>query len=210
VLNVGRQRGLGLVEVMVVVVIMGIVMAMAAPSFGAWIAGTRIRATAESLLAGLQYAKSEATTRNTRVRFQLTSSLGSDCVRDARAASWVVDVVDADPDADSVEGQCNAAPSDTAAPSILQVRAATEAGGRVQVDAEADQVVFNGLGRQVPTGAAATADTINIDITPASGSGSCVADGGKVTCLRVVVSPAGQVRMCNPNIATKGDPQACE
>ncbi|MFN3303412.1 MAG: Tfp pilus assembly protein FimT/FimU [Roseateles sp.] len=206
-LNPDGQRGVGLVEVMVVVVIMAIVLAMAAPNFSAWIAGARIRATAESLLAGLQYAKSEATSRNTRVRFQLTTSLGADCRRSARAANWVVDVVDADAAADSVEANCNAAPSDTVAPSILQVRAAAEAGGGVQVEADADQVVFNGLGRQVPTGGAATADTLNIELTP-SGGGQCAAAGGKVTCLRLVVSPAGQVRMCNPSIA-EGDPQAC-
>jgi hypothetical protein len=29
-----------------------------------------------------------------------------------------------------------------------------------------------------------------------------------VTCLNVVVSPAGQVRMCNPNLDAS-DPQAC-
>ncbi|HEY0954338.1 MAG TPA: GspH/FimT family pseudopilin [Roseateles sp.] len=206
-LTQARQRGVGLIEVMVVVIIMAIMLAVAAPNFSAWLAGARIRATAESLVAGLQYAKSEATTRNTRVRFQLTSSLDASCKRDAGAASWVVDVVDADPDADSVEDQCNAAPSDTVAPSILQVRAATEAGGRVQVTADAAQIVFNGLGRQVPTGLAATAETISIAITPAAG-GSCSAAGGDVTCLNVVVSPAGQVRMCNPGVAAT-DPQAC-
>ncbi|MDR7331074.1 GspH/FimT family pseudopilin [Roseateles asaccharophilus] len=201
------QRGVGLIEVMVAVVIMAIIMAVAAPNFGPWIAGARIRATAESLLAGLQYAKSEATTRNTRVRFQLTTSLGADCVRDARAANWVVDVVDADADADSVVNQCNSAPSDTVAPSILQIRAASEAGGNVQVVSDSDEVVFNGLGRQVPLGGAAAAANINIEITP-SGGGTCAAAGGKVTCLRVAISPAGQVRMCNPSIAA-GDPQAC-
>ena len=203
------QRGVGLIEVMVAVIIMAIIMAVAAPNFGPWVAGARIRATAESVLAGLQYAKSEATTRNTRVRFQLTTSLGADCVRDARAANWVVDVVDAGVDAatDSVAGQCNAAPSDTAPPSILQVRAAAEAGGRVQIVSDSDEIVFNGLGRQVPLGLAAAANNINIEITP-SGGGTCAAAGGKITCLRVVVSPAGQVRMCNPSIAA-GDPQAC-
>ena len=54
-LNSGFQRGISLVETMVVVVIMAIVMAMAAPNFSTWLAGSRIRATAESLLAGLQY-----------------------------------------------------------------------------------------------------------------------------------------------------------
>lgn len=200
------QRGISLIETMVVVVIMAIILATAAPNFSAWIAGSRIRATAESLLAGLQYARSEATTRNTLVRFQLTTSLDASCARSSSGANWVVDVVDTAND--SVEHQCDAAPSDTVAPSILQVRAATEAGGRVRVNAGADQVIFNGLGRQAPSGPSTPPANVNIDITPSGASGQCAAAGGKVTCLRVAISTAGQVRMCNPNAAT-GDPQAC-
>lgn len=206
-LNAGRQHGISLVETMVVVVIMAIVMAVAAPNFSTWLAGTRIRATAESLLAGLQYAKSEATSRNTQVRFQLTTSLSSDCARSTTGGSWVVDVVDANADDDSVEGKCDTAPSDTTAPSILQLRAATEAGGNVRVNGDAEEIIFNGLGRQVPIAGAATASTVSIDITPRSDA-QCATAGGDVTCLRIVVSPAGQVRMCNPHIAS-GDPQAC-
>jgi type IV fimbrial biogenesis protein FimT len=208
VLTAPRQRGLSLIEVMAVVVIMALVMAMAAPNFGPWITGTRIRSTAEGLLAGLQYAKSEATTRNTQVRFQLTTSLGEDCKRSTTGGNWVVDVVDANPDTDSVEGQCNSTPNGAAAPSILQLRAASETGGNVAVSADAAQIVFNGLGRQSPIQAGAAAAAVTIDITPAAGGGRCAADGGKVTCLRILVSPAGQVRMCNPKIA-EGDPQAC-
>lgn len=203
-----RQHGLSLIETMAVVVIMGIVMAMAVPNFGPWIAGTRIRSTAEGLLAGLQYAKSEATTRNTQVRFQLTTSLGADCKRSKTGGNWVVDVVDANPDADSVEGQCNSTPDGTAAPSILQLRSASETGGNVLVNADAEQVIFNGLGRQSPVNAGAAAAAVTIDITPTAGGGRCATDGGKVTCLRILVSPSGQVRMCNPKIQ-EGDPQAC-
>jgi len=207
VLNSGFQRGISLVETMVVVVIMAILMAVAAPNFSTWLAGSRIRATAESLLAGLQYAKSEATSRNTQVRFQLTTSLGADCARSSSGGSWVVDVVDAVADDDSVVGKCDTAPSDTTAPSILQLRAATEAGGNVRIDSDAEQLIFNGLGRQAPTGGAAAAAAVSIDITPRN-EAQCLTAGGNVTCLRIVVSPAGQVRMCNPHIAT-GDPQAC-
>lgn len=203
-LKPASQRGISLIEAMVVVVILAFVLAMAAPNFAAWIAGSRIRATAESLLAGLQYAKSEAAARNTRVRLQMTTSVDASCARSTSGTSWVVDVVDADADADSVVGQCNAAPSDTVAPSILQVRAATETGGRVQVNASAAEIVFNGLGRQA--GAIPAAVTINV--TSAGADGQCAADGGGVTCLRILVSPAGQVRMCNP-IAPDSDPQAC-
>lgn len=203
-----HQRGVTFIEVMVVLVIMGVLMAVAAPSFGPWITGTRIRSTAESVLAGIQYAKSEATTRNTQVRFQLTSNLGNTCQRSTNRGNWVVDIVDADATADSVENKCDVAPSDTTAPSILQVRSASETGNGVAIAAGASQVVFNGLGRQVPISPATTASVFTIDITPASTAGSCVASGGKVTCLRIVVSPGGLARMCNPAVAAT-DPQSC-
>lgn len=207
-LNTTRQQGISLVETLVALTILGIMVALAIPSFANWMAGTRIRATAEGLIAGLQYARSEATTRNTQVRFQLTTSLDNTCLRSMTDANWVVDVVDADANTDSVEKQCNAAPSDTVAPSILQVRAARETGSGVVVNADASQILFNGLGRQAAVAPAAAADTVTIDISPVLTNGKCVIDGGKVTCLRIVVSPAGQVRMCNPSVAA-GDPQAC-
>lgn len=203
-----RQRGVTLVELMVAVVIMAVLLAFAAPGFGAWLSNSRIRSTAEGLLAGVQYAKSEAATRNTQVRFQLTTTLDATCARSTTSANWVVDVVDADSNVDSVENNCNAAPSDTVAPSILQVRAARETGAGIVIASSSSQVVFNGLGRQVPIAPAVTPSLVTIDITPASTAGTCVASGGRITCLRILVSPSGQVRMCNPN-APVGDTQAC-
>ncbi|PZP35717.1 MAG: hypothetical protein DI603_02810 [Roseateles depolymerans] len=199
------QRGVGLIELMVALVIAGILMAVAAPSFSNWIAGTRIRSTAEALIAGLQYAKSEATGRNTQVRFQLTTSLDASCELSTSGRNWVVDVVDTDPDTDSVAHQCNATPDGSTAPSILQVRSENES-GNVQVSADSDQVIFNGFGRQSPIAPATTTSAITFDIVPASGV--CAANGGPITCLRIIVAPAGQIRMCNPAIAS-GDPQAC-
>ena len=201
----GAHRGVSLIEAMVVLVISGLLLAMAMPSFSDWIAGSRVRATAESMLAGLQYAKSEAASRNTQVRFQLTNNLTSTCVLSTTGTNWIVDLVDADATVDSVANNCNAAPDDTTPPSILQVRASTEVGTGVRVIADASAVVFNGFGRIVPTPASA----ININITPRTGS-LCAGAGGNVTCLRIVNSTSGQVRMCNPNPnLAAGDPQAC-
>lgn len=205
-LSLRRQRGVTLIEAMVALVIGGILLALAAPSFSAWIAGSRIRATSEGLLAGLQYTKSEATTRNALVRFQLTTSLDATCQLTTTSSNWVVDMVDADKD--SVENKCNLDPSDTEAPSILQVRSATETGAGVRVNASANQVIFNGLGRQAPVAPATTVSTVTIDVMPVSTSGQCAANGGKITCLRLVINPGGQVRMCNPNAASS-DPQSC-
>jgi type IV fimbrial biogenesis protein FimT len=68
------------------------------------------------------------------------------------------------------------------------------------VDAD---VVFNGLGR---TDLAAGA--LTIQVTNPTG-GVCVAASGPMRCLNVVVQPGGQIRMCDPAIATAGDTRKC-
>ncbi len=196
------QRGVTLVEMIVVMAIVAMLVLMSAPTFTGWIINSRIRTTAEAVQSGLQLAKSEAVARNTRVRFQLTSTLDNNCVVSANGANWVVNL---DPNADpaEVEGACDSAPSDVNAPFILQTRPAAAGSGNSQVAATAATVVFNGLGRPVP----APAGNITIAITNPAG-GTCTSVGGDVTCLSIVLTPAGQIRMCNPAFPAN-DPQGC-
>lgn len=198
-----NSRGVTLVEVIVVMAIIAMLVMVGAPSFSTWFSNSRIRTTAESMLAGLQLAKSEAVARNTRVRFQLTSTLDNACVLSVTGANWVVNV-DPNADPDAVVGLCANAPDDAVAPFILQARPAAAGSGSTQVVASASTVVFNGVGRQpapVPAG------NLTIDINNPAG-GTCLDAGGELTCLRIVVSPLGQIRMCNPNFPA-GDPQGC-
>ena len=39
--------------------------------------------------------------------------------------------------------------------------------------------------------------------------GTCAADGGEMRCLSVVVTSAGQVRMCDPAVTASTDPRKC-
>lgn len=61
-------RGFSLIELMVVIVIMGIMMAIAAPSVTEWVASQRVRDAAGSIHSSLTRARSEA-----RARGQATS-----------------------------------------------------------------------------------------------------------------------------------------
>jgi type IV fimbrial biogenesis protein FimT len=69
----GRRlaKGFSLVEIMVGVAIIGLVTAVALPSFSEWIRNVRIRSAAEAVLAGVQVARTEAIRRNTPVVFTL-------------------------------------------------------------------------------------------------------------------------------------------
>lgn len=83
-----KQYGFNLVELMVVVAVIGIVAAVAAPSYRAWIQNTKVRTAAESILNGIQKARSEALMRNTPVRFTLgaNSAWTVECVTPAARA----------------------------------------------------------------------------------------------------------------------------
>jgi type IV fimbrial biogenesis protein FimT len=196
-------RGMTLIELMVAVTIAAILFALGAPAFGNWLQSTRIRGTAEAILTGLQTARSEATARNVRVRFQLTSSLDSACDLTTAGRNWVIDIVD-NQAGDSPVGGCDAAKSDTVAPSILFTRSAVDGSDTgVVVNATNSSVTFNTIGRavDVPVGGF----EIRVNSTDVS---KCRENGGELACLRIRVAPGGQVRMCNAAYPA-GDQQAC-
>ena len=66
-----RQAGFTLIELMIGVVILGILSAVALPSFQSWMRNAQVRNAAESIINGLQRARSEAVSRNTNVAFVL-------------------------------------------------------------------------------------------------------------------------------------------
>jgi len=66
-----RHSGFTLIELMVVVSIIAISATLVGPSFSQAIANYRVRSAAESVLNGLNYARSEAVRRNSAVSFTL-------------------------------------------------------------------------------------------------------------------------------------------
>ena len=202
-------RGFSLVELLITLAIMGILLALAAPSYQLWISNTRIRTTAESIQNGLQLARAEAVRRNDQIRFQLTSSADGSCVLSTTESNWIVSY-------DNPAGNCAGAmlneafPASDAvnnlSPRIIQTRSAVEGSRNVVVSAGQSTLIFNGLGRVTAVGT----NPVLIDVKTAT-AGSCKADGGIAgvnTCLRVTVSLGGQIRMCNPSLVVP-DPQAC-
>ena len=67
-----KQLGFTLIELMLTVILLGIISAIAMPSYRALVVNSEIRATAESIRTGLQLARAEAVKRNNNVRFTLT------------------------------------------------------------------------------------------------------------------------------------------
>lgn len=175
-----RQKGATLIEFMLTFAIMGILVALAVPSFRDWIQNSQVRTASDAITNGLQLARAEAVRRNNPVRFRLP---------DAAATGWVVESFD----------------RSAGAWTQVQQRSANEGTTNVVVDASQSTVVFLGTGGVTPTPVAA----IQINVTNPSG-GDCVtsAGSGSIRCLRVTVSAGGQVRMCDPGLAA-GSAAAC-
>lgn len=70
------SSGFTLVELLIAVAVLGILTALALPSFTQWIANTKIRSTTESILAGFQLARTEAVRRNSAVQVVLGADTG--------------------------------------------------------------------------------------------------------------------------------------
>jgi type IV fimbrial biogenesis protein FimT len=201
-----RSRGVTLIELVVTLAVFATMMALAAPSIGTWIQNGRIRTGGESILNGLQLAKAEAVSRNTRVRFQLTSTATNGCTVSTTGRNWVVNIEQAAAGDTAVESHCGDEPDDTVAPQILQIRPASDGSNGAEVLGSQANIVFNGLGRPTPVpGGDITFDVSN------PGAGSCAANGGEMACLRIIVTPQGLLRMCNPHLtsAQPNDPRAC-
>lgn len=188
--------GFSLVELLITLTIVGILLAVGVPSFNDWITNLRLRGTADGIQNGLQLARNFALQRNSAVRFQLVDQLSSSCVLSTNGENWIISL-------DDPTGLCDEPPSDTVAPRVLQTKPGAEGNSQATINANQSSVVFNGLGRVTPPPAA----NITIQVSKPS-HGLCVAAGGPVRCLNIVVTAGGQIRMCDPALAAT-DPQGC-
>lgn len=196
------QQGMSLIELMIGLAIVALVLLVALPSFTIFLQNTQIRNAAESALNGLNLARQAAIRQNTPVRFQFVSNLTAACALSSTSLAWVVSL-------SNPAGSCNAAPSPTTPPQIVQVRSATEGTKNVAVATTGGTTaVFNGLGRLQSAG------ITQIDFSNVTGT--CQYSdptNGKMRCLRIIVTSGGQARLCDPQVATPVppviDPRAC-
>ncbi len=198
-----RQAGVSLIELMIAITIAALLMMIGLPNMILWLNNSQIRTAGETALAGLTLARVEAVKRNQVVRFQLVTDLTSGCTLSTAGTSWVVSL--ADP-----TGACNAAPSDTTAPQILQARSGSEGTGHVSIAATgASTVYFNGLGRVTsPSGA----PNITSILITNPGAGTCQyldPTNGTMRCLRIDISTGGEIKMCDPAVTDATDPRIC-
>lgn len=205
-------RGFSLVELAVALAVIAVLLASGASSFSTWITNMRVRSTADSIVTGLQLARMEAVRRNDLIRFQLVSTMGSDCVLSTTNANWVVSF-------DAAAGNCGGATINEAfavsdatnnpAPRIIQRREAAQDSRNVVLSTNQSSYTFNGIGRLTfPPGI--TPDIVRINVGSTNGNCQHATPAGLVRCLRIEVAPGGQIRMCDPKYSlSQRDPTAC-
>jgi type IV fimbrial biogenesis protein FimT len=185
------QRGVTLVELMIGIAILAILVSQALPSFGSWIQNQQIRNTAEAILNGLQVAKAQAIKANTNTEFVLvaaavdpTSVANVGAAASTAGTNWIVRNFQAG-------GAYGAS-------DYVQGRVGQEGSRNATVASGQGSFVFTPLGRLLNPPAA----SINIDVDNIN------AYSGKRT-MRVIVTPGGQIRMCDPNKVDPTNPQYC-
>lgn len=199
-----RQRGFTILELMIGVALLGLLMMLAFPTFTTMAQNARLRGTAESILAGLQGARAEALKRNQTAEFLLMAEVPDEDNFGAFGANstgphWAVRILDtANLPVAFHEGRSALEGSGVSNTADLYARINASnlpAGTAIR---------FDSLGRT-------NVGTVNatFDVQPADAS-QCRAAGGDRRCLRVVVTPGGRVRMCDPSVTgSPNDTRAC-
>ncbi len=196
------QRGFSMVEVAVTLAVLGILMASAMPSMGAWMVNARIRNTAESIQEGLQKTRAEAVRRNQNVTFWMVTTtdpkvLSDDCTTSATGGSWVVSLTDP-------TSKCSVAPSTTTAPQTVAARAIGDGGDGVTVAAlqrdgatPATSITFNAFGQVANAGPIGQIQ-VNDGTT-----------GNDHRKYKIVISSGGRTLVCDEAVTATTDPRYC-
>ncbi len=80
-------------------------------------------------------------------------------------------------------------------------RAAESSQTKLAINASSNSIGFNSQGRLIDGG------VYMADIN-SQNSADCMNQGGKARCLRITISTAGQIKLCDPNLAS-ADPRSC-
>jgi type IV fimbrial biogenesis protein FimT len=180
-----RSCGFSLIELMIGVVIMGLLLAFAAPNLRAWILNAQISNAAESIQNGLQLARAQAVARNSDAKFTLRPVATDD------STSWDVDVINLAPlPLTHIETRLSNEGSTSVLRTVLPVGTTT--------------VTFDNTGLVKTINADGSAPFTSVNLYLANGTLAV----GQMKDLNVIVGFDGSVKMCDPHVMPP-NPRAC-
>lgn len=205
-----RLKGFTLIEVLMVLVIFGVLVALAMPSFRGWVRSAKLRSFAESFQTGIQIARAEAINRNAYVEMVLTNSaVATVAARNASAVeestsgnAWLVREC-------TTCANINTAATANSTYPYIEGKVLAEGGSSNPpvVNASVSLIRFDGLGR-----ANTTLNLVVADTTAKATAANCAQAGtGPVTdpaTVCVVMDRGGNARMCLPD-APATHPSSC-
>jgi len=186
-----RRAGFTLIEVLIAMVVMGVLITMAGPSFFEWLQNSQIRTAADAMQNGVQIARAHAITLNKPVVIQVGPGSG-----------WTVG---------------EAPPAGTpGVGTVIQTRVMEEGTPNVGVNTLPNgsfAITFSPLGAVMTANSDGTLPVTRMDfINPRGGNCQADASPGPMRCLRLVVTGGGSIKMCDPKLdpaAIPPDPRAC-
>ncbi len=179
-------HGFSLIELMISLVVLAILITLGAPSFAEWLQNQQTRAAADATLNGLQVARAEGIRRNLPVQIVFTPP----------TTAWVI--------CEAISSPPPPCDSTTPPASVIQSRIHEQSmrnASLFMTPVGTNTVIFNSLGGR----RALISDPIppfQIDVS----NPAMVASTARP--LRIVISPGGSVRMCDPATVAP-DPRAC-
>lgn len=190
-----NASGTTLIELMIGLAVLALLLVMAAPSYGQWLANTRVRNAAESIQNGLRLARNEAVQRDVNVRFELTSGT---------SANWQVCALAVATDTCSAKGS-----------TVLQKYNAASGASNVVIGSEKDTSYATGKFDTALTSVASSSVTFNALGRPTDYGGNSIVriDASSTMSgtrrLVTILSVGGSMRMCDPQLASATSPQGC-
>jgi type IV fimbrial biogenesis protein FimT len=182
------QHGVTLVELLIGMAILAMLVMQALPSFNSWLQNLQIRNAAEAILNGLQVAKAHALKTNIVTEFVLTKGqpvpANTGAAASASGTNWIVR---------TYQSSGNYTEED-----FVQGRPGDEGSKNATVAAGQSSFVFSPLGRLVNP----PSEDVHIDVN----NGMTYENRRS---MRVIISPGGQIVMCDPNKTDASNPQFC-
>ena len=194
--NRSGARGFSVVELMIGVALMGLLTALAAPSFSGWLRNAQVRTVADALQSGLRLGQAEAVRRYRQVVLLRTASQTCDNTVNASATGnfWALRTIALTP-GDPIETVRCGVIADVAAGVVITGPTA---------------LCFSAGGRQVANanpGVGGESCTVPADGRPSTFNLSMA---GSDRPLRVLVTLGGSVRLCDPaKTLSATDPDGC-